>query len=301
MDWMEQIVIAILAFTAVCSLGSAFLIDRGARRTLDQRLRFAAPDNPADEKKADSPLRFLRWLGTRASFRGTSRKLQQSLVQAGMLSPHAAVHYLGIKLVFLLAGFAGLTALQLALELDPARGFLMIAGGTMTLFFLPNLYVVWRREKYCTEIRGYLPDTVDLLEICVSAGMGLDMAWNTVGGEIRRISPRLADEMALTNLEMHLGVPRADAMRHMSVRTGADEIGSLVAVMVQSERFGTSIAEILKVFATTMREQRSQRAEEKAEKMSVKMIFPMVLFIFPALLIIAVGPALMTLIEVLSY
>ena len=136
-----------------------------------------------------------------------------------------------------------------------------------------------------------MPDAIDLLEICVSSGMGLDMAWNSVAHEIRRVSSILADEMALTNLEIHLGADRADAMRHTSDRTGADEMASLASVLVQSERFGTSIADALRTYATSMREQRSQRAEEAAEKMAVKLLIPMVVFIFPTILVVTAGPA----------
>jgi len=124
--------------------------------------------------------------------------------------------------------------------------------------------------------------------------MGIDMAWNAVSDEVRRVSTTLGDEMALTNLEMHLGAPRADAMRHMSDRTGVDDIASLVATLVQSERFGTSIADALRVFAESLREQRSQRAQEAAEKMAVKLLFPLVLCIFPAMLIVVAGPAFIT-------
>jgi tight adherence protein C len=164
-----------------------------------------------------------------------------------------------------------------------------LAGGV--LFFVPDLAVGIARDRRRENIRRHLPDAVDLLEICVSAGLGLDQAWNSVAEEIRRVSPMLADEMELTNLEISLGASRAVAMRHMSERTGAADISSLVALLVQSERFGASIVDALRTFATTMRETWSQRAEEAAERMAVKMLFPMVLFIFPALLIVMVGPA----------
>jgi tight adherence protein C len=130
--------------------------------------------------------------------------------------------------------------------------------------------------------------------------MGLDMGWNAVADESRRVSDTLADEMALTNLEMHLGANRTSAMRHMVERTGVDELGSLVAVLVQSERFGTSITEALRTFAKSMREIRSQRAQECAEKMAVKLIFPMVLFIFPVTFIVVGGPAAMKLLEIMT-
>jgi tight adherence protein C len=130
--------------------------------------------------------------------------------------------------------------------------------------------------------------------------MGLDMAWNTVTDEIRRVSTILADEMALTNLEMHLGVGRAAAMRHMAERTNSEDLSSLVGVLVQSEKFGTSIGEALRTFATSMRETRSSRAAENAEKMGVKMLIPMILFIFPAILVVIGGSAVIKIIEIFS-
>jgi tight adherence protein C len=148
-----------------------------------------------------------------------------------------------------------------------------------------------QRDRRKAEIERHLPDAIDLLEICVTAGMGLDTAWNSVAADIRRVSPTLADEMELANLEISLGATRAAAMRHMADRTGVEEISSLVALLVQSDRFGASIVDALRVFARSMREIRTQRAEESAEKMAVKLLFPMVLFIFPALLIVMVGPA----------
>jgi tight adherence protein C len=170
-----------------------------------------------------------------------------------------------------------------------------IVGGSAMLFFIPNLAVGIRRDKRRAEVKKVLPDAVDMLEICVSSGMGIDAAWTAVGDEIRRVSPTFADEMELTNLEVSLGVPRAVAMRHMADRTGAEDLSSLVALLVQSERFGAGIIEALTTFAKTMRETRGQRAEEAAEKMAVKLLFPMVMFIFPALILIMVGPALIQL------
>jgi len=154
------------------------------------------------------------------------------------------------------------------------------------------MYVDMRRRHRMTEVQQHLPDAVDLLEICVSAGMGLDMAWNSVTEEIRRVSPVLGDEMALTNLEVHLGAPRAEAMRHMAERTGSDDLTSLVSTLVQSERFGTAVSEALRSFAESMRESRMSRAAEAAEKLGIKMLFPMIGFILPSILIVMGGGAI---------
>jgi tight adherence protein C len=177
---------------------------------------------------------------------------------------------------------------------------LIVVCGAAIAFFLPNIVLKRLATKRCSEVRRHLPDVIDLLEISVSGGMGLDTAWNAVAVEIRAVSPLTADEMALTNFEVLLGAERGDAIRNMALRTNSNELDSLVAVLVQSDRFGTSISEALRVFAQTMREMRSQRAEEHAEKMAVKMLFPMVLFIFPVVLIVAAGPAVLTLVELFS-
>jgi tight adherence protein C len=134
----------------------------------------------------------------------------------------------------------------------------------------------------------------------VTSGMGMDQAWNAVTDQIRGVSPTLADEMALTNLEMHLGASRAEAMRHMAERTGATELGSLVVCLAQAERFGTSMQTALRNFAGSMREARSYRAQEAAEKMAIKLLFPMVILVFPPAVIVMAGPAVMKLFKALS-
>jgi tight adherence protein C len=152
-------------------------------------------------------------------------------------------------------------------------------------------------RKRRDEIRRFLPDVVDLLEICVSSGIGLDMAWNIVSDEIHQVSQVLATAMNLSNFEIHLGASRTEAMRNMAARTGADQLSSLAAILVQSERFGTSVAVALKEFAASMREERRMNAEESAEKMAVKLIVPMVLCIFPAVIVVTIGPAAITIMQ----
>jgi tight adherence protein C len=170
-------------------------------------------------------------------------------------------------------------------------GLCVVLSSVAAFGLLPNLYIAYRRSARRGEVRRQLPDAIDLLEICVSSGMGLDMAWNAVCEDFRGVSTILADEMALVTLEMHLGAPRAQALRNMARRTGVEDISSLVATLVQSERFGTSVSQALRVYADAMRKERSQRAEEAAEKLTVKMLFPMVLFIFPCIFVVILGPA----------
>lgn len=298
----SQLLIPLLTFVAVMALGGSFVVARSARRHA-LRARLAAGLDEFDEVgqsgRQDHPLlALLRRLGTIAAPTGPSAELRQQLARAGYFARTAAPAFIGAKLLLLVLGIALSIAASDAIGLAGREQVLLLFTLSGSLFFIPNIVVAAQRRARSIRVRNHLPDMVDLLEICVTAGMGLDMAWNAVGGEVRRVSPTLADEMALANLEIHLGATRAEAMRHMAERTGADELSSLVAVLVQSERFGTSLADALTAFASSMRQARSQRAEEIAEKAAVKMLFPLVVFVFPPMLIISAGPAALKIVEI---
>ena len=253
-------------------------------------------DDPLLEQPSEKSgfLRFLQKLGNVVSHGRTEADLWEQMIQAGYLSPHAPAVYTGIKILIFLAG-AIVTSL-LIFGIDPetmtfmTKVTLVLVGATL-FFFMPNLFIWYRMKKRHNEIYRHLPEAIDLMEICVSSGLGLDMAWNVVADEIKSVCPVLSDSMSLTNFEMHLGISRIDAMKHMAKRTGVEELKSLAAILIQTDRFGTSIAETLQIFAESMREERSFLAQEVAEKMSAKMLIPMILFIFPAVLIVILGPA----------
>jgi tight adherence protein C len=289
-----QLVIAALVFVAVTFVGSALLVAAGARRrALRPRLYDGGAPLSGDYvgNAGQGTVGLLNRMGSKAALGRPSDQLQASLSRAGFHAKSAPDVYLGAKIVLLVIGVLGASALLVPVSLPvPLKVMAAVMGGA-ACSFIPNLVLNSRLRARTLDVRRALPHATDLLEICVSAGMGLDMAWNAVSDEIRHVSDVLADEMALTNLEMQLGATRPVAMRHMAERTGAEELSSLVALLLQSERFGTSIADALRTFASGMREERSQKAEETAEKMSVKLLFPMVLFIFPAILIVMGGPA----------
>ena len=245
-------------------------------------------DQPSSSNRATD---ILSRLGNLTAIGSPSVSLNEELAMAGYHGTSAAAIYMGAKALLLLGLMLVLLVLVLPTEITPMLKMCVIVGVPLLASFIPNAYVRNRRIARRTEIRKHLADCVDLLEICVTSGMGLDSAWNAVTDEIRRVCQPLADEMALTNLEMHLGVSRAVAMRHMAQRTGADELSSLAAMLVQSDRFGTSVSDALRVYAQSMREDRSQRAQESAEKMAVKLILPMTLFVFPAVVLVMAGPA----------
>lgn len=295
--------IAILTGLSVVLVGAAVLQLRAERMAADLARRRAMHEHDVVEERAGRQRLIFTVQRTGEIFsRGTvSRNLRERLAAAGYHGTAAAGIYMGSKVLLLGAGVAFFTlVLQLTSDFQLPTKLLLVALFGTVFFFIPNLAVGIARDRRREEIRRHLPDAVDLLEICVSAGLGLDQAWNSVAEEIRRVSPTLADEMELTNLEISLGASRAVAMRHMAERTGAEDISSLVALLVQSERFGASIVDALRTFATTMRETWSQKAEESAERMAVKMIFPMVIFIFPALLIVMVGPAVLGVLDAMS-
>jgi tight adherence protein C len=299
MQLNRDILVPALVFVAIMAIGGLLVMMKaGRRRELEDRLHADGRIPEPAQSSSSSGVQLLHKIGAATSTK-KSAKLQQQLVMAGFHSKNAVEVYLGTKVLALAGGLVGGLALMLSSQKPMGQKLMigMLIAGACS--FLPNFFVSMRRRARTGEVRRTLPDATDLLEICVSAGMGLDTAWNNVTDEIRRVSDTLADEMTLTNLEIQLGAPRHAAMRHMARRTGAPELSSLVAVLVQSEKFGTSVSDALRSFAGTMREDRSQRAEESAEKMGLKMLFPMVLFIFPAAFIVLVGPAAIRISEVL--
>lgn len=294
--------ITVLTFAAVVLMGGALISAGSAKRSaLESRLQDdEAALRSAKDRRKSRAVRFFSKLGQSFSPKGISDDLSTKMAKAGLHSIHAPAVFMGTKVVlFIVAAVGGIIVAGLVEGPLVQRIFAVTAASTVA-FFMPNYYIDLRFKQRSAEIRRNLPNAIDLLEICVSGGMGMDMAWNAVTDQMRPVCTILADEMALTNLEKNLGADRGTAMRHMAERCGADELNSLVAVLVQSERFGTAIAEALRIFTTDMREMRSQKAEENAEEMSVKMIFPMVTLIFPVVLIIAVGPAGIVLTELLG-
>jgi tight adherence protein C len=297
MATIDQIAIPALAFVAVMAIGGSVMSSRSARAAAIAPRLF--DDLPIEGQAAPS-LTLINRIGAAASFGQKTKRLSQHLARAGYHAANAVDIYLGIKILLLMGGSLAAAAVLIPTGISLLFKALIITATGGILSFVPNFLVMLRQSARSGEVRRHLPDATDLLEICVCAGMGLDMAWNVVADEVRPVSPVLADEMALTNLEIQLNAPRQLALRHMADRTGAPELLSLVAVLIQSERFGTSIGDALRMFAKSLRDERSQKAEESAEKMSVKLILPMVMFIFPAAFIVMVGPAGIKMLELMG-
>jgi tight adherence protein C len=176
----------------------------------------------------------------------------------------------------------------------------LLAAGAGLGYYLPRFGLKVKIRRRQEAIRLGLADALDLLVICVEAGLGLNQALARVAEEIMHACPPLSEELHLVNLEMRAGTSRPEALRHLSERTGVEDLQSLVAMLVQTDRFGTSIAQSLRVHSDTLRTKRRQRAEEAAAKTTIKLVFPLVLFIFPAMFVVILGPAILHILEQLS-
>jgi tight adherence protein C len=158
-------------------------------------------------------------------------------------------------------------------------------------FYLPDIWLKIRTANRKDKITRGFPDALDLLVVCVEAGMGLDAAINRVAEEISLSNKILSDELKVLNLELRAGKPRRDALQDLAVRTGLEDVSSLVTLLIQTDKFGTSIARALRVHSDSMRTARFQRAEELAAKLPVKLLIPLIFFIFPSLFVVIIGPA----------
>ncbi len=216
------------------------------------------------------------------------------LIQAGLRDPMHVNYYFGARVLAATAGFA---AVALFSGFD--NPFLLV-GVPGLGFFLPRFILKRMIRDRQQRIRLALPDALDLTVICVEAGLALDQALMRVGQDLHHAHPDLSDEFHLVNLEMRAGKPRADALRNLVERTGVDDIRSLVGTLIQTDRFGTSVAQALRVHSDSLRTERRQRAEEQAAKTTIKMVPPLVIFVLPSIIFVTIGPAVISLIRQLG-
>jgi tight adherence protein C len=221
-------------------------------------------------------------------------KLQRRLVAAGFRNSEALVVFLGVRVATAAALFA-LLATPLIFRPNIALAF----GGAGLGYLLPNIVLARLEKRRQHRIRLSLPDALDLLVVSVEAGLGLDQAIQRVGEELVYAHPELCEELRLINFELRAGKARGEALHNLGDRTGVDDVISLVAMLVQTDKFGTSVAQSLRVHSDTQRTKRRQRAEEAAAKTGVKMVFPLVLCIFPAIWVVTLGPAAIKIVQVL--
>lgn len=223
-------------------------------------------------------------------------RLRRRLATAGYTSPSAVVLYtlanLATPVVF---GLVAVTALGVS------KGWLFALFAVAVGYLLPGVVLSRKIERRKREIREGLPDALDLFIVCVEAGCGLDQAVVKASDELGLSYPALAYELRLITTEIRAGKPRVEAFKNFAARTKVDDVQSLVALLVQTDKFGTSLAQALRTHADTSRTKRRQDAEERAGKLGVKLVFPLVLFLFPALYIVILGPAVITFLRVFKH
>ena len=230
----------------------------------------------------------LSWIGkVFPSGPDQAAKADPRLVQAGFRRPEAASALSAAKMILIV--FLG--AVVYFTGFYKHSPILTILIAIVAGYLLPDLWLSRMVKARQQALRLALPDALDLIVICMEAGLGIDQALLYVGQELRLAHPALCEEFDLVNAEMHMGRTRLEALRSLSTRTGVDDIQALVATLIQTDRFGTSVSQSLRVHSGDLRMKRRQRAEEMAAKTTIKMLFPLVFFVFPAIFVVIMGPA----------
>jgi len=283
-----------LIFIAVALAGGALVMLLVPTRT-QQRLQAMAPAARDGSQWTETIVKVTGPFAKLSSPDGQweTSPLRVRFLNAGIRHPDARLVYFGAKtllpLVFAGVAFFLLRALNQSQSLT-LLFYVMVAA--LAGCYLPNGVLAWKARRRQREVFESFPDAADLMLVCVEAGLGLDAGLTRVAEEIKLKSVALAEELHLTNLEMRAGATREQSLRHLALRTGIEEIGTFATMLTQADKFGTSIGDSLRVFSDDLRHKRQVRAEERAAKVPTKMLFPLVVFIFPSIIMVILGPAL---------
>jgi len=305
----NEILIIILLFATVSLiLFAIYLSTQSYREKRDSKKRLEGIEGDMKQTgttktlpKESGFLHFLETLGNFLSPRkeGNISEMRRLFIRAGYRSSKAMPLFFGLKVLLALSIFTASMAWKLFFlqKMSPA-GFTYISIILAVVgFYLPNLWITLRISSRKEKIRRGLPDALDLMVVCVEAGQGLDAALNRTAEEMKKTNRFLAEELGLVILEIRAGKPRQEALKNLAWRTDLDDLSNLTTLLIQTERFGTSIAQTLRVHSDFMRTKRFQRAEELAQKMPIKLIFPIGLFIFPVFFLVTLGPAVATIVK----
>lgn len=270
-----------------------WIINRRFNRSnaMIERLADRAPQTaPGKAEKGRSWTDLVAHVGSRFAPRQQPGRLQRDFVRAGIRAPRAAVLFHGAKLMCALFGLLLVPGIMFVRKAETAT---MIMGGVAGAgggLMLPGEFLRRRIRRRRRNIEKALPNALDLLTICVEAGLGLDQAITQVARELEVAHPEISEEFSMVGLETRAGKRRSDALRSLAERTGVLEIKKMTAVLLQADRFGTSVAQSLRVHSDHLRIHARQIAEEKAAKLGVKLVFPIFFFILPSLFVLTVGP-----------
>ncbi len=294
-----MMLLPLLAFATVSLLvaGGVFALAPGRAAVIERRLReISGKPDAAEGVSYEHVVSTLKRIG-RAMPTSPSdmSKMQLRLVHAGFRRHDALPIFFGLR-----AGCALLACAVMATPLVGRPNILAALVAAAAGYIGPAIVLARLVRRRQHRVRLAVPDALDLLVVSVEAGLGLDQAIQRVGQELALVHPELSEDLRLINLELRAGTARADALHNLAARTGVDDLTSLVAVLVQTDKFGTSVAQALRVHSDVLRTKRRQRAEEAAAKTAVKMVFPLVICIFPAIWIVTIGPAAIKFIEILG-
>ncbi|MDP3192130.1 type II secretion system F family protein [Rhodoferax sp.] len=305
-----QIVILVLIFLAVTGLAMSVTLWFGRDPALRQRLNQLVNPESKGEKSliagSEWQARVIKAVGPMAKLSTPKvgwdeSSLRVRFMQAGLRETAWPAIYFAAKTVLALLWpglfvlYQGLSAMQMT----ATNTILVLVLLTALGYYLPNVLLANLIKHRKREVEDALPDALDMMLVCVEAGLGLDAAMNRAASEIGLRSEAMADELNLVALELRMGVKRDQALRNMALRTGVDDVASFVAMLVQADRFGTNVADALRIEAETMRTHRRLRAEERAAKIPLKLLFPLIFFIFPSLMLVLLGPAMISIYRVL--
>lgn len=299
------LIIAVTTFFAVLLASSALFLYINSRNAVQTWRRRAEGNHPAKEAEAgDDGLAteamaqlqaLIEWFGrlNQPSNSEELRSTKRRLVTAGYRSEKAPIVFLGTRLLLAILFVVPLAMIPAKLLGFPTltNVLLLYMVGAACGYYAPKVWLTRSIAGRKDALQRGIPDALDLMVVCVEAGLGLDQAIARVGEEIRRTHPVLNDELQLLSLELRTGVSRQEALRNLAQRTDLEDIKNLVALLVQTDRFGTSIGQALRVHADSMRTTRRLKAEELAAKLPVKLLLPLIFFIFPSILIVVIGPA----------
>ena len=287
--------------------GLSLLSNRNSK-ALDRLARMSARTGPmtaVDDPKKSERLQGL--LETAKAISGPmmpqteleQSKLKLKLANAGFRSDAAPMVYSGLRVACLAIAFLVSATIFVPGQTLGWRTLQYVVLCTGVGFYLPTVGLWWIRRKRQQEIFLTLPDALDLLVVCVESGLGLDAAMRKVCDELGTHAKVISEEFSLANFQLQMGRPRREVLHDLGVRTGVDDVRSLAAILIQADRFGSSIAQALRVQSDSMRTRRKQYAEEKAAKTAVQLLFPLILFIFPGIFVVLVGPAAINIMETL--
>ena len=279
--------------------------DRNITRKLSELEEIASSRTLAQKRRRQTKREQLEvWLETLGDRVAEGREdvgaVRLKLLQAGYRSPRAVSIYYSLRVLSLVGGAVLIAVLAPALSLSGTRLLIWIGAAAAVGWMLPSGFLSRKVRLRQKELQKALPDTLDMLVVCVEAGLGLNQAIVRVSDEVEHISSAMSEELQIVNLEIRAGTPREDALRHLGERTGLKDIQGLVAMLIQTDRFGTSIAQALRVHSDDLRVKRRQRAEEQAAKTTIKLVIPLAIFVFPAMFVVILGPAVLSIMESFS-